>query len=133
MRAKQVIAITGLGVMLAAASATTHHAFSAEFDVEKPITLVGTITKAEWVNPHVWLYVDVKGPDGQVVNWAIELGPPNALVRKGWKRSSMPFGTELKVEGFAAKNGKPFANASDITLPNGTKFSVGSETTPQRQ
>lgn len=133
MRAKQVIAITGLGVMLAAASAATHHAFSAEFDVEKPITLVGTITKAEWVNPHVWLYVDVKGPDGQVVNWAIELGPPNALVRKGWKRSSMPFGTELKVEGFAAKNGKPFANASDITLPNGTKFSVGSETTPQRQ
>jgi hypothetical protein len=132
MRTNRVVAITGLGLMLAVASVAAHHAFSAEFDVEKPITLVGTVTKAEWVNPHVWLYVDVKSSDGQVVNWAVELGPPNALVRRGWKRSSMPFGTELKVEGFAAKNGKPFANASDITLPNGTKFSVGSETTPQR-
>ena len=89
--------------------------------------LVGTITKTEWVNPHAWVYLDVKGADGKVLNWAIELGPPNALVRRGWKKSSLPFGAQITVEGFAAKNGKEFANASDITLPDGSKVFAGTD------
>ena len=131
MGTKQVVAMTALGMMLAAASVVAHHAFSAEFDPNKPVSLSGTITKAEWVNPHAWVYIDVKGSDGQVANWAIEMGPPNALLRRGWKKSSMPYGSEIKVEGFAAKNGKNFVNATDITLPDGTKIFAGTEEPPK--
>ena len=127
MRTKQIVAVAGFAVMLAGASVRAHHAFSAEFDQEKPVSLEGTITKAEWVNPHAWVYIDVTGPDGKVANWAIEMGPPNALLRRGWKKSSMPFGAKIKVDGFAAKNGKEFANASDITLPDGTKIFAGTD------
>jgi hypothetical protein len=127
MGTKRVIAIASLGVMLAAASVTAHHAFSAEFDPDKPVSLEGSITKAEWVNPHAWVYIDVKQPDGKVLNWAIEMGPPNALLRRGWKKSSMQAGAIIKVEGFAAKNGKEFANATDITLPDGTKIFAGTD------
>lgn len=127
MGTKRIVAVAGLGVMLAAVSTSAHHAFSAEFDQDKPVSLEGTITKAEWVNPHAWVYIDVKGPDGTVVNWSIEMGPPNALLRRGWKKSSMAFGAVIKVDGFAAKNGKEFANASDITLPDGTKIFAGTD------
>ena len=127
MGMKRIVAIAGLGVILAAGSVRAHHAFSAEFDINKPVKLVGTITKTEWVNPHAWVYLDVKDADGKVLNWAIELGPPNALVRRGWKKSSLPFGAQITVEGFAAKNGKEFANASDITLPDGTKVFAGTD------
>jgi Family of unknown function (DUF6152) len=127
MGTKRIVAAAGLGVMLAVVSANAHHAFSAEFDQDKPVSLSGTITKAEWVNPHAWVYIDVKGPDGTVVNWSIEMGPPNALLRRGWKKSSMAFGAVIKVDGFAAKNGKEFANATDITLPDGTKIFAGTD------
>jgi hypothetical protein len=127
MGTKRIVAAAGLGVLLAAVSASAHHAFSAEFDQDKPVSLEGTITKAEWVNPHAWVYIDVKGPDGTVVNWSIEMGPPNALLRRGWKKSSMAFGAVIKVDGFAAKNGKEFANATDITLPDGTKIFAGTD------
>lgn len=127
MRMKRIVALAGVAVMLAVASVGAHHAFSAEFDQDKPVNLEGTLTKAEWVNPHAWLYVDVKGPDGTVANWAVEMGPPNALLRRGWKKSSMKFGALIKVEGFAAKNGKEFANATNVTLPDGTKIFVGAE------
>jgi len=79
------------------------------------------------VNPHAWIYMDVKGTDGKVVNWSIEMGPPSALLRRGWKKSSMQVGAVIKVEGFAAKNGKEFVNASNITLPDGTKIFAGTE------
>jgi hypothetical protein len=124
---KRTVATASLGVLLFTASAVAHHAFSAEFDQEKPVVLEGALTKADWTNPHAWIYIDVKAPDGKVVNWAIEMGPPNALLRRGWKKSSMQFGTILKVEGFAAKNGKEFVNASNITLPDGTKIFVGAD------
>jgi uncharacterized protein DUF6152 len=127
MRTTRLILAAGLGLMLATASLAAHHAFSAEFDPDKPMKLEGAITKAEWVNPHAWVYIDVKGPDGKVVNWAIEMGPPNALLRRGWKKSSMQAGTIIKVDGFAAKNGKEFVNATDITLPDGTKIFAGTD------
>lgn len=127
MGTTRVVAAAGLGLILATASLTAHHAFSAEFDPDKPVKLEGSITKAEWVNPHAWVYIDVKGPDGKVLNWAIEMGPPNALLRRGWKKSSMQTGAVIKVEGFAAKNGKEFVNATDITLPDGTKIFAGTD------
>jgi hypothetical protein len=127
MNMKRTIAITVLGVMLLAASAVAHHAFSAEFDQDKPVLLEGALTKADWMNPHAWIYIDVKSADGKVANWAVEMGPPSALLRRGWKKSSMQVGVILKVEGFAAKNGKEFANATNVTMPDGTKVFVGSE------
>ena len=127
MRLGRIVAMAGLVVVLCAVSATAHHAFSAEFDQDKPVVLVGSVTKADWMNPHAWIYIDVKGADATVTNWAVEMGPPNALLRRGWKKSSMAFGTILKVEGFAAKNGKEFVNASNITLPDGTKIFVGTD------
>jgi len=131
MNIARTIAAATLGVMLSAASAVAHHAFSAEFDQDKPVRLEGAVTKTEWTNPHAWIYIDVKGPDGKVVSWAIEMGPPSALLRRGWKKSSMQVGAVIKVEGFAAKNGKEFANASNITMPDGTKIFAGTEEPPK--
>jgi len=120
------IAVAG-ALLLAAVPATAHHAFAAEFDVDKPVKVKGTITKVEWVNPHAWLYVDVKGADGTVVNWHFELGPPNALIRLGWKKDSIPTGVEVEISGYQAKSGEPVANGRSIKLPDGRElFSGGS-------
>ena len=127
MTIKRAVALASVAVIAFAASAAAHHAFSAEFDQNKPVLLEGALTKADWTNPHAWIYIDVKGADGSVVNWAIEMGPPNALLRRGWKKSSMQIGAIIKVEGFAAKNGKEFANATNITMPDGTKIFAGTD------
>ena len=131
MKTNRYVALAALGLMLVATTARAHHAFSAEFDENKPVMLEGAITKADWTNPHAWLYIDVKAPDGKVVSWAIEMGPPNALLRRGWKKSSMQPGAIIKVEGFAAKNGKEFANATNVMFPDGTKIFAGTDE-PQR-
>jgi hypothetical protein len=127
MTITRAVALASLALIAFAASAAAHHAFSAEFDQNKPVLLEGALTKADWMNPHAWIYIDVKGADGSVVNWAIEMGPPNALLRRGWKKSSMQIGAIIKVEGFAAKNGKEFANATNITMPDGTKIFAGTD------
>ena len=121
------IAIAVGSLLLATVPATAHHAFAAEFDVDKPVKVRGTITKVEWVNPHAWLYVDVKGADGAVVNWHFELGPPNALIRLGWKKDSIPTGLEVEITGYRAKSGEAVANGRSIKLPDGRElFSGGS-------
>ena len=113
--------------LLAAMPAAAHHAFAAEFDTDRPVKVRGTITKIEWVNPHAWLYVDVKSPDGKVVNWHFELGPTNALFRLGWKKDTIPVGTEVEITGFRAKSMEAVANGRSIILPDGRElFSGGS-------
>ncbi len=114
-------------VAMAAAPLAAHHAFAAEFDVNQPVKVHGTVTKVEWVNPHAWIYVDVKGADGQVVNWHFELGPPNALFRLGWKKDAVPEGIEVDISGFRAKGQENVGNGRSIILPNGKElFSGGS-------
>jgi hypothetical protein len=124
---------TGLAALallaMLAPRAYAHHAFSAEFDANQQVTLKGVVSKAEWVNPHSWVYLDVKDESGNMHTWAIECGAPNALLRRGWNGNSLKIGTELVVEGFRAKNGSFTANARDITLPDGRKVFVGSQGT----
>ena len=102
-----------------------HHSFAAEYDGNKPVTLKGTLTKTEWVNPHGWIYVNVAGKDGRPVNWAIEFGSPNSLLRRGLRKSDFPAGVEVTVKGFLSKDGSPTVNASSVTLPDGRSLYTG--------
>src|SRR5262249_12995857 len=110
-------------------TALAHHAFSAEYDAQKPITLKGTLTKMEWTNPHGWIYVDVKDEGGKTVNWAIEFGAPNALLRRGLRKSDFPEGIEVTVSGYRAKNGSPTVNGTSVKLPDGRDLYTGSSGT----
>ena len=103
-----------------------HHAFTAEFDTKKPVKLRGTIAKIEMVNPHSWIYIDVKNEDGTTSQWMLEAGSPNVLVRRGFTKSALPKGTEVIFEGFQAKDGSNRANGRDITFPDGKKLFIGS-------
>jgi Family of unknown function (DUF6152) len=103
-------------VVLFSAAAHAHHNFRAEFDINAPLTVTGTVTRVEWTNPHTWFYLDVKDDKGAVVNWAMEMGSPNALMRAGWKRTSMNAGDEVKVEGYRSWERKTTGNARSVTL-----------------
>jgi hypothetical protein len=119
-----VLAIGGL--LLAALPVRAHHAFAAEFDSDKPIKFKGTVTKMEWINPHAWIDIDVKGEDGTITSWKIEAAAPNALLRRGWTKNSLLPGTEILIEGYQAKDGANRGNGSIITFTDGKKLFVGS-------
>ena len=122
MRRIFVSAIAVFTLCAAAAPVSAHHSFAGEFDVEKPIKLQGTITKVEWINPHAWIHIDVKKPDGTVESWAIEGGTPNTLYRRGITRDSVKAGMVINVDGYLARDGSRKANGRDLTLPDGRKL-----------
>jgi hypothetical protein len=129
MRTKLVVAIVSAGFLAAAVPVVAHHAFAAEFDANRPIKLQGTVTKMEWINPHAWLHLDVKKPDGSVESWMIEGGTPNTLLRRGITRDSIKVGTIVNVDGYQAKDGSLRGNGRDLTLQNGQKLFMGSSGT----
>lgn len=131
MRMKVCAAIAVLVLGIGAMPLAAHHAFAAEFDVNNPVEVHGTVARLDLVNPHAWLYVNVEANGGDVVEWRFELGAPNALLRLGWRTDTLPVGVEVDVTGFRAKAGGPIANGRSITLPDGRElFSGGS--TPER-
>ena|SRR5688572_1745534 len=111
-----LLGLVGVAWFLAAAPAAPHHAFAAEFDINKPVKLTGTVTKIEWTNPHAWLFIDTKADNGSVQNWAIELVGINDLLRLGWGRDKVKPGDIINVDGFGARNGTNTANAASVTL-----------------
>lgn len=106
--------------------AMAHHSFAAEYDAKKPISLKGTVTKLEWFNPHIWIYLDVKDDHGNVVKWQCEGGAPNSLTRNGWTKESLKAGDEVSIEGFLAKDGTKTCNSRSVMLPGGKRVFAGS-------
>ncbi len=125
MRRNLLVAVASVFLVLAAAPLWAHHAFAQEFDEKKPITLRGTVTKWELINPHSWIHIDVKGTDGKVINWMVEGGSPNNLFRLGFTKDSLPPGTEIVVDGYQAKDGANRAVGKDLTFPDGKRLFMG--------
>jgi hypothetical protein len=130
MRVTLSIAAISFGLLLAlSAPVRAHHSFAAEFDAAQPVQLRGTVTRMEWINPHAWIHIDVRKPDGTVEKWMIECGTPNTLLRRGFTKESVKAGIEIIVDGFRAKSGALRANGRDVVLPDGKKLFVGSSGT----
>jgi hypothetical protein len=128
---KRYILASAVSVVVASMPVLAHHSFAAEYDREKPVTLKGAVTSVDWVNPHAWIYVDVKDDTGKVTNWSCELGSPNLLLRNGWRRDTLKPGEGIIVEGSAAKDGTKRANARTVKLANGQRvFNAGSSGDP---
>jgi len=130
MRMKSLMIAVAVLLSLSAGRAMAHHSFAAEFDINKPVTLEGVLTKMEWINPHGWIYIDVKGPDGQTQHWSIEAGGPTQLIRRGLRKEDFPVGTELTIKGYRARDGSFTANGQSVTMKDGKNFFMGSAQTP---
>jgi hypothetical protein len=128
MRSIKIGLATG-AALLFSAPLWAHHAFTAEFDGNKPVKLRGTVTKMEWINPHAWIHIDVKEADGKVTNWMVECGSPNTLLRRGVTKNSVTVGMEILVDGYQSKDGSTRANGRDVTFPDGKKLFLGSSGT----
>lgn len=124
MRKHLLVVVGGAGLLVALASVPVwaHHAFSAEYDNTKPLTLQGTVTKVEWINPHSWITIDVKAADGSVETWEIEAGSPNSMFRRGFNRNSLPLGTVVVINGYRSRDGGKRANGGNITFTDGRRL-----------
>ena len=129
MRTKLAVAVAVIGLMVAAVPVVAHHAFSAEFDANRPLHLEGTVVKMEWINPHAWVHVEVTEDSGQKVVWMVEGGTPNTLLRRGFSKNSLAIGTEIIVDGYQAKDGSTKMNGRDLTFRDGQKLFMGSSGT----
>lgn len=129
MGVRRLILAVAVAAWAGTTAARAHHSFAAEFDSNKPIQLRGSVVKVEWINPHTWIHIDVKGADGATERWMIEGGTPNTLLRRGITRDSLPAGTEILVDGYRAKSGQKRANGRDVTLPDGRRLFLGSSGT----
>ena len=121
--------LAGAAMLTTAVPVVAHHAFAAEFDANKPLKITGKVTKMQWINPHAWIFLDVKGKDGKVTNWAVEGGAPNALLRRGFNKNSLPPGLEIIVDGYQAKDGSDKMNGRLITFTDGKTLFLGSSGT----
>jgi len=119
------IVLASLVTCLWASTAAAHHSFTAEFDINKPVKLTGTITMVRWSNPHGWIYVDVKGDDGKVVNWGFETAAANALYRRGTRPEDFPVGTQVTIDGYLARNGTPTATSGKLLFADGRSVTIG--------
>ena len=129
MRVKAILALAAVAVALAGVPAVAHHAFSAEFDADRPIHLEGVVVKMEWINPHAWVHVEVTNDDGSTDVWMVEGGTPNTLLRRGFSRDSLLPGTEIIVDGYQSKDGSNKGNGRDLTFRDGRKLFMGSSGT----
>jgi hypothetical protein len=126
MHVKQAVLAAGIGLLAAALPLVAHHSFAAEFDSAKPVSLQGVVTKLDWMNPHIWIYLDTKDDSGTVAHWQCEGGPPNTLTRNGWSKDSLKIGDQASVEGFRSKDGTNTCNARTVKLPSGKSVFAGS-------
>jgi hypothetical protein len=126
MLSRKYYVAAAIAIVMATTPVVAHHSFSAEFDITKTIKVTGKVSSVRWSNPHAWIYVDVAGADGKVVNWAFEMNAANSLYRRGWRREDVPAGLEVTIEGWLARNGTPTANTNSITLPDGRRLFAGS-------
>jgi len=133
MKAKLLaVVVAGLGLLLCTVPMLAHHSFAAEYDSAKPITLTGTVTKVEWMNPHARFYIDVKDEKGEMNNWELELGSTNGLMRQGWTRNSLKKGDQVTISGSLAKDGSKLANARTVKLADGRQVFAGSSETDEK-
>ncbi|MEO8050828.1 MAG: DUF6152 family protein [Acidobacteriota bacterium] len=126
---KTLRAVAG-ALLLTTMRVSAHHAFAAEYDAKKLVSISGTVSEFKWTNPHAWLYVAAKDEGGKVISWGFEMGSPGGLLRRGWKRAELKKGDRVTVAGYAAKNGSNVANASTVTMPDGRKLFGGFQSTP---
>jgi hypothetical protein len=126
MRVRSFVLVAAFGLVTATVPASAHHSFAAEYDSQRPLTVTGTVTKVEWTNPHARIYVEAKDESGMVVTWDFELGPPNGLMRRGWRRDSLKAGHVVTVSGFHSKLAPNVANARTVKLSDGRQVFAGS-------